>query len=172
MRAIVQELYAQLAKPQCRAAFQQYYTQSTFPQTSVASFATGLSARTAPRLSNLRKFPLQTVRSVSSAQKARDLNQQGIDDQVSSFDSALAQQKEKQRSAPWHREGADIPPVHRQRSAGAMTKGMYADQTSCITRLTCARQTTYYPCKASEACIAFDYDGSQLRYHSSSHDCF
>ena len=32
-------------------------------------------------------------------------------------------EKEKQRKAPWHREGSDIPPVARQRSAGAMVKG-------------------------------------------------
>ena len=34
-------------------------------------------------------------------------------------------EKEKQRKAPWHREGSDVPPVARQRSAGAMVKGKW-----------------------------------------------
>ena len=38
---------------------------------------------------------------------------------------AIAQEKEKQTRAPWHREGSNKPPVARQRSAGAMTKGVY-----------------------------------------------
>lgn len=37
--------------------------------------------------------------------------------------SATTQEKENQTRAPWHREGSDMPPVARQRSAGAMTKG-------------------------------------------------
>ena len=65
----------------------------------------------------------QQVRHVTSAQKARDLNQQGIDDQVSAFDEALKQETDKQHRTPWHREGAQEPPVRRQRSASAMTKG-------------------------------------------------
>ena len=36
---------------------------------------------------------------------------------------AVSQHKDKQAKAPWHREGSDMPPVARQRSAGAMTKG-------------------------------------------------
>ena len=41
----------------------------------------------------------------------------------STIESAIGQDREKQTRAPWHREGSDIPPVARQRSAGAMTKG-------------------------------------------------
>jgi len=41
----------------------------------------------------------------------------------STLDHVVGQEKEKQTKAPWHREGSDIPPVARQRSAGAMTKG-------------------------------------------------
>ena len=37
---------------------------------------------------------------------------------------AISEGKEKQARAPWHREGSDMAPVARQRSAGAMTKGM------------------------------------------------
>ena len=39
--------------------------------------------------------------------------------------TATDAEKEKQRKAPWHREGSDIPPVARQRSAGAMVKGTW-----------------------------------------------
>jgi hypothetical protein len=72
---------------------------------------------------------LQQSRSITYAQRAKDLNQQGIDDQLSDYDTAIADEKEKQTKAPWHREGADTPPVRRQRSAGAMTKGRRSKQT-------------------------------------------
>lgn len=41
----------------------------------------------------------------------------------STFEKAIGAEKEKQNKAPWHREGSDVPPVARQRSAGAMIKG-------------------------------------------------
>ena len=41
----------------------------------------------------------------------------------STFERAIGAEKEKQNKAPWHREGSDVPPVARQRSAGAMVKG-------------------------------------------------
>jgi hypothetical protein len=66
----------------------------------------------------------QQTRPSSSAQKAKDLNQQSIDKEMSNFDDALEEEKEKQVRAPWQREGVDQPPVSRPRSAGAMTKGM------------------------------------------------
>lgn len=62
-------------------------------------------------------------RSASSQEKAKALNQQGIDSQLSDYDAKIHEQKEKQRATPWHREGSEDPPVRRQRSAGAMTKG-------------------------------------------------
>ncbi len=67
-------------------------------------------------------------RSVSYEQKAKDLNQQGVDEALSEFDTAVAEDQEKQQRAPWHREGVDVAPVRRQRSAGAMTKGKH----SCV----------------------------------------
>ena len=55
---------------------------------------------------------------------AKDIHQRSNNDaQGSDFSEAVAQQKEKQTKAPWHREGSNTPPVARQRSAGAMTKG-------------------------------------------------
>ena len=41
----------------------------------------------------------------------------------SKLEESIAQEKEKQTRAPWHREGSELPPVARRRSAGAMTKG-------------------------------------------------
>ena len=90
---------------------------STFPQTPL------------PLLS-LRAF--STTRSLFSEEdatsKAKALNQKGLDEQVDGFhrqiDDAIGEAKELQARTPWHREGSDQPPVKRNRSAGAMTKGM------------------------------------------------
>lgn len=61
--------------------------------------------------------------------------QESNDGQKSDFDTAIAQQKEKQSQAPWHREGSDTPPVARQRSAGAMTKGKLLTTPSRLLKL-------------------------------------
>jgi hypothetical protein len=76
-------------------------------------------ARYAPNISGWH----HQTRQSSSAQKAKDLNQQGIDKELSKFDDALQTEKEKQARTPWHREGTDQAPVARPRSASAMTKG-------------------------------------------------
>lgn len=60
----------------------------------------------------------------------RNSDQSNVDAQVSNIDDAVAQKKEKQTRTPWHREGSNIPPVARQRSAGAMTKGIVSFRTS------------------------------------------
>lgn len=36
----------------------------------------------------------------------------------------IGEEQEKQDRTPWHRQGADEPPVRKLRSAGAMTKGI------------------------------------------------
>ncbi|KAL9027650.1 MAG: hypothetical protein Q9196_003857 [Gyalolechia fulgens] len=63
---------------------------------------------------------------------AKDHPQEGNNGQESDF---IAQQKEKQSQAPWHREGSDTPPVARQRSAGAMTKGKLLTTPSRLLKL-------------------------------------
>ena len=63
------------------------------------------------------------------AQAAKDLNQKSLDEHESQFSDAIShekQEKEKQVRTPWHRQGSDVPPVARPRSAGAMTKGKQA----------------------------------------------
>lgn len=54
----------------------------------------------------------------------RTLGKADADAHATTFDDAIAQEQGKQARAPWHREGSEQPPVKRQRSASAMTKGM------------------------------------------------
>ncbi|KAL8721005.1 MAG: hypothetical protein Q9225_002210, partial [Loekoesia sp. 1 TL-2023] len=67
---------------------------------------------------------------------AKDLHQQSNEAQETDLNTAIAQQKEKQTKAPWHREGSNTPPVARQRSAGAMTKGKYASESNTFEEIT------------------------------------
>jgi len=74
----------------------------------------------------------QAQKESAAQNKAKELNQRGLDDQEKEFkngefhmqiDNAIGQHKELQSRTPWHREGSDKPPVKRLRSASAMTKG-------------------------------------------------
>ncbi|KAI9741279.1 MAG: hypothetical protein M1834_002996 [Cirrosporium novae-zelandiae] len=87
---------------------------------------------------SIRTFSLTSIpRSgeSSQAQTATDLNQQGQEEQESQLDTAIDQQKERQIRRPWQREGSNIPPVARQRSAGAMTKGKLLTTPSRLLKL-------------------------------------
>lgn len=67
----------------------------------------------------------------SDSAVVNELNKKTMEEQEGGLlDGKLEQEKEKQARAPWHREGADKPPVARQRSAGAMTKGKGDPNTS------------------------------------------
>lgn len=55
--------------------------------------------------------------------------------QEAAFEGALDQQEEKQARTPWHREGSDTPPVARERSAGATTKGKLLTTPSRLLKL-------------------------------------
>lgn len=75
--------------------------------------------------------PLRTLRPSSalategkSGDAADAHTKSSLDSKQSDLEDAIAQEKEKQTRTPWHREGSNVPPVARQRSAGAMTKGM------------------------------------------------
>ena len=64
------------------------------------------------------------IRCQSTETKQKDAQGRDRTDELSDHDKRiLAAQHEKQREAPWHREGVDESPVRKQRSAGAMTKG-------------------------------------------------
>lgn len=60
----------------------------------------------------------------SNARPASELNNNITQEEKDDFARKLQEDKGKQIRTPWHREGSDKPPVARQRSAGAMTKGM------------------------------------------------
>jgi len=62
----------------------------------------------------------------SNARPAVELDHNVTQEEKDDFAKRLAEDKGKQIKTPWHREGSDTPPVARQRSAGAMTKGMDA----------------------------------------------
>lgn len=60
----------------------------------------------------------------SNARPASELNDNITQEEKDHFARKLEEDKGKQIRTPWHREGSDQPPVARQRSAGAMTKGI------------------------------------------------
>ncbi|KAL1631027.1 hypothetical protein SLS56_004701 [Neofusicoccum ribis] len=71
----------------------------------------------------------------SNSQPAIDLNNNVTDEEKRDFDQKVAEDKGKQIRTPWHREGADTPPVGRERSAGAMTKGKLLTTPSRMLKL-------------------------------------
>ena len=73
----------------------------------------------------LRAFHRTDIREATSSQSepVRDSTGKAPGKESSGFEDSIAQEKDKQQRAPWHREGSNIPPVARPRSAGAMTKG-------------------------------------------------
>ena len=86
----------------------------------------------------------------SDAEIARLPSQKALRDQESTFEHDVSQQKGKQIRTPWHREGSDLPPVQRLRSAGAMTKGT---EVSIIHQRRCCvcTETAYYVTRHSVA---------------------
>jgi hypothetical protein len=68
----------------------------------------------------------------SNARPASELNNNITQEEKDDFARKLQEDKGKQIRTPWHREGSDIPPVARQRSAGAMTKGEVLAAVSCL----------------------------------------
>lgn len=80
--------------------------------------------RSFSRTSNLRiEGPKFNDYSNSNARPASELNENITQEEKDHFARKLREDTSKQIRTPWHREGSDQPPVARQRSAGAMTKG-------------------------------------------------
>lgn len=110
----------------------------SIPQTTCTpvSFKGTFRSRASPQLSIGCTAP-SCLRTFSSANiwrkektytdKAKELTRKGIDKEEDWFnnqlDDAIGDHKEIQARTPWHRGGSDKPPVKRNRSAGAMTKG-------------------------------------------------
>lgn len=57
---------------------------------------------------------------------ATELSHNVSQEETDEFERVLAEDKGAQTRAPWMRDGSDMPPVSRPRSAGAMTKGWFA----------------------------------------------
>lgn len=66
----------------------------------------------------------------SNARPAVELDHNVTQEEKDDYAKRLEEDKGKQIRTPWHREGSDTPPVARQRSAGAMTKGIYTKPIS------------------------------------------
>ncbi|KAI9712653.1 MAG: hypothetical protein M1820_001274 [Bogoriella megaspora] len=71
----------------------------------------------------------------SYAQPASELNHDIGKEEMERYDREVSENKEKQIRTPWHRDGSDLPPVTRQRSAGAMTKGKLLTTPSRMLKL-------------------------------------
>jgi len=100
----------------------------------------------------------------SNARPAEDLNNNITQEEKDHFAKKLQEDKGKQIRTPWHREGSDVPPVARQRSAGAMTKGMSQSQsTSMLNTYTSCRQTPYHPISHAQNHPAPYHEGHEHR---------
>lgn len=97
------------------------------------SFFPSYHASVLSRRAPLRAFSAATSKLIqerpdtsSNSQPTRDLNNNVTEEEKKDFDQKVAEDKGKQIRTPWHREGSDLPPVSRLRSAGAMTKGKHS----------------------------------------------
>lgn len=116
---------------------------ASFQQSSVTSFRLPAKYLARPHRilttltpQNKSRQPVRSqIRHASADSKARALNQKSFDSQLSGYDAKVSEQQEKQIKAPWHREGSDAPPVRRQRSASAMTKGKLLSTPSRLLKL-------------------------------------
>ncbi|KAF3044435.1 hypothetical protein E8E12_010625 [Didymella heteroderae] len=97
--------------------------RSTFQNSGATQFLQLRSFAISARLSV--KLPSRDAGSYenSNARPASELNNNITQEEKDDFARKLQEDKGKQIRTPWHREGSDVPPVARQRSAGAMTKG-------------------------------------------------
>ncbi|KAK4958986.1 hypothetical protein LTR10_003785 [Elasticomyces elasticus] len=68
-------------------------------------------------------------------QSAANLSQDVGQAEKDHFQRVEAESKDKQIRSPWMREGSDVPPVSRNRSAGAMTKGKLLTTPSRMLKL-------------------------------------
>jgi hypothetical protein len=89
-----------------------------------SAFARPLQFRDFAVSAHLRAGPPKPDRyNNSNARPASELNDNITQEEKDHFRKKLEEDKGKQIRTPWHREGSDVPPVARLRSAGAMTKG-------------------------------------------------
>ena len=88
----------------------------------------------------------------SNARPSIELDHHITQEEKDDFERKLEQDKGKQIRTPWHREGSDTPPVARQRSAGAMTKGTSPPTSDGYPQLTREfRKASNHPIPHAEA---------------------
>lgn len=95
---------------------------------------------TPPTFAQFRSFPTSRTtwsqaRYSSSKATAQSLHEKATADEMEEYNSEIEHYKQRQQERPWHREGVDSPPVRRQRSAGAMTKGKLLTTPSRLLKL-------------------------------------
>ncbi|KAB8336992.1 hypothetical protein FH972_021296 [Carpinus fangiana] len=119
------------------------------PQTSTSSRSLWLNAQrhvthAIPRPRSSHHLTWCQLRYLHSTQRqpaydvdgaAREADAGATNEELSHYDKQVAADKEKQIRTPWMREGSDKPPVHTQRSAGAMTKGKLLTTPSRLLKL-------------------------------------
>ncbi|KAK5174208.1 uncharacterized protein LTR77_001288 [Saxophila tyrrhenica] len=76
-----------------------------------------------------------SVKTDSDSIPAADLSQNVTQVERSHYDAVEEESKEKQMRSPWMRDGSEKPPVARNRSAGAMTKGKLLTTPSRMLKL-------------------------------------
>lgn len=88
------------------------------------------------QLTNLNHPPQTNPTDTSAhAQPAAAVSQNVGSEEKNHFDRIEAESKDKQMRSPWMRNGSDRAPVHRNRSAGAMTKGKLLTTPSRMLKL-------------------------------------
>ncbi|USW52030.1 Putative calcium uniporter protein [Septoria linicola] len=96
-----------------------------------------LFATTDPVRIREQKKPFDTASAPDShySQPAPNLSQNVSSEEKDHFQRVEEQSKEMQTRSPWMHDGSDVPPVARQRSAGAMTKGKLLTTPSRMLKL-------------------------------------
>ena len=95
------------------------------------SFTTTIVARVQEK----QEFQVSTSRQNSYTQPAAEQSQNVTEAEKNHFDRIEEESKQKQMRSPWMREGSEKPPVARNRSAGAMTKGKLLSTPSRMLKL-------------------------------------
>ncbi len=130
MEPLLSRAVAQLAPRAYRSPIAPTWSRiSQAGNTSARAFAQSAAARWPREQEKL--FPTTD----SDAIPAAELSQNVTKAERSHFDKVEEQSKEKQMRSPWMRDGSDKPPVARQRSAGAMTKGKLLTTPSRMLKL-------------------------------------
>lgn len=82
-----------------------------------------------------KSFDTKSAPDSSFSRPATEFSQNVSPEEKDHFSRVEDNSKQMQTRSPWMREGSDVPPVHRLRSAGAMTKGKLLTTPSRMLKL-------------------------------------